>query len=73
MISFLGCPAMQRKHFRDSNPEGFPVCRGQQGPGTEREGEGQGHGGSAKGRRAAEERKDESSEGEGKICSVHSG
>ena len=24
--SFLGCPAMQRKHFRHSDSEGFPVC-----------------------------------------------
>ena len=69
----LGRPAMQRKHFRHSDSEGFPVRWGQQGSGTQREGESQGHGGSTKGRRAAEEREDESSEGEGKICSVHPG
>ena len=31
-----GCSAMQGEHFRNTNPEGFPVRGGQQGPGLER-------------------------------------
>ena len=46
---------MQGEHFRNTNPEGFPVRGGQQGPGLERQGEGQGHGSTVEGRREAEE------------------
>ena len=40
----VGGPAVQGEHFRNPDLEGLPVCGGEQGPGTECEGEGQGHG-----------------------------
>ena len=40
----VGGPAVQGEHFCNPDLEGLPVCGGEQGPGTECEGEGQGHG-----------------------------
>ena len=41
---FSGRPAVQGEHICNSDPEGFPVCGGEQGPGAECQGESQGHG-----------------------------
>ena len=68
---FSGRPAVQGEHICNSDPEGFPVCGGEQGPGPQRAGEGQGPGGPPQGRREAEERENEGSEGQGEIRPVH--
>ena len=44
ILMFAGGPAVQGEYFRNPDLEGLPVCGGEQGPGTECEGEGQGHG-----------------------------
>ena len=44
IMMFVGSPAVQGEHFRNPDLEGLPVCGGEQGSGTECEGEGQGHG-----------------------------
>ena len=49
IMMFVGGPAVQGEHFRNPDLEGLPVCGGEQGPGTECEGEGQGHGVPSKG------------------------
>ena len=46
---FSGRAAVQGKHICNSDPEGFSVCGGEQGPGTQRAGEGQGPGGPPQG------------------------
>ena len=35
---------MQGEYICNPDPEGLPVCGGEQGPGTECQGKGQGHG-----------------------------
>ena len=44
LLMLEGGPAVQGEHFRNPDLEGLPVCGGEQGSGTECEGEGQGHG-----------------------------
>ena len=39
-----GGPAVQGKYICNPDPEGLPVCRREQGPGAECQGEGKGHG-----------------------------
>ena len=40
ILMFAGGPAVQGEYFRNPDLEGLPVCGGEQGPGTECEGEG---------------------------------
>ena len=40
LLMLVGGPAVQGEHFRNPDLEGLPVCGGEQGPGTECEGEG---------------------------------
>ena len=49
LLMLVGGPAVQGEHFRNPDLEGLPVCGGEQGSGTECEGEGQGHGVPAQG------------------------